>query len=144
MISVVINVYNGENSIMKCINSLLAQTYTDFELLIIDDGSTDRTKQITDEISKQFDCVRVFHTENKGLSESRSYALSHIQGDYLIFVDCDDWVEVDYLEKLLIAITTDNADIAICDYYEEYEGKTKYIEIPEGNKIVDYTRNLIH
>lgn len=144
MVSVVINIYNGEKYIEKCVQSILNQTFADFELIIVDDGSNDNTAQIIDNIAFSDKRIRVYHTMNKGLSGSRKYGLSLMYGQYGIFLDCDDWVESDWLELLFIAVTRENADLAICEYYEEYDYTNKHIEITEQDDVIDYTRDLIH
>lgn len=83
MISIILNVYNGEKYIKRCVESVLAQTYQNFELLIIDDGSTDSTAKIIDSYPPTVN-VKVFHTENKGLSGSRRYGLSKVSGEFIL------------------------------------------------------------
>lgn len=144
MISIILNVYNGEKYIKRCIDSILFQTYHNFELLIVDDGSTDATAKIIDNYPPTSGKVKVFHTENKGLSGSRRFGLSKAIGEYLIFIDCDDWVEPDWLECLITAIQEQNADLAICDYFEDYSGHSKYIEVCTREFVQDYVGDLMH
>lgn len=88
--------------------------------------------------------VKVFHTENKGLSGSRRYGLSKVSGDYLIFLDCDDWVENNWLEELYSSLVEANADMAICEYFEEYENHRQLVEIAEHTDVEGVVRDLIH
>ena len=99
-ISVIVPVYNVEKYLHKCIDSILVQTFTDFELLLIDDGSTDKSGDICDEYAVKDARVRVFHTENRGVSAARNHGLREASGDWICFVDSDDWVENCYLEYL--------------------------------------------
>lgn len=141
LISIIINIYNGESFIDRCIDSLLHQTYSNIEIIIIDDGSTDKTGQIIDLYTDKR--IRVFHTENKGISSSRRLGLSKVNGEYIIFIDCDDYVETTFLEKLYNTLTIQNADMAICEYYEEYQNYKRHIYIQEHLQIEDYTKDLI-
>ena len=97
MISVIVPVYNVEKYIEDCIQSILQQTYKDFELLLIDDGSQDRSGQICDQYAKQDARIHVFHTVNQGVSAARNFGIKHAKGDYICFVDSDDFVEKEYL-----------------------------------------------
>lgn len=143
MISIILNVYNGEKYLPHCVQTVLRQTYTNFELLIINDGSTDNTQNIAESFQTKDKRVIVYNTENKGLSGSRHYGLSKVNGDYLIFIDCDDYIEPTFLEKLYTALVTQNADMAICEYYEEYKDYQKHIHIQEHTQTEDYTKDLI-
>ena len=98
-ISVVIPIFNADKYLHRCINSVLSQSYTDFELLLIDDGSTDKSGKICDEYAREDDRVRVFHKENGGVSSARNLGLDNAKGEWVSFVDADDRVETDYLKK---------------------------------------------
>lgn len=104
MISVIVPVYNAGKYLRRCIDSILAQTYTDFELLLIDDGSTDDSPDICDEYvnkCKWGGQIRAFHKPNGGASSARNLGLQHARGEYIVFVDADDWVDATYLEEIL-------------------------------------------
>lgn len=144
MISVILNVYNGEQYIENCIISILSQTYDNFEFIIVNDGSTDSTKDIIDRYYTKDNRIRVFHTENKGISSSRAFGLTQITGDYFIFIDGDDYVDKDYLQELYDSIVKNNADLATCEYCEVRNTETTQIKILERSDPIDYTRDLIH
>lgn len=99
-ISVIIPVYNAENYLHECINSVVRQTHKDCEILLIDDGSTDGSGQICDEFQEKFDGVRVIHQKNAGVSVARNMGLQHAEGNYVTFVDADDRLEPDCLDAL--------------------------------------------
>lgn len=99
MISVIVPVYKAEKYLHRCIDSILAQTYTDFELLLIDDGSPDRSGEICDEYAKQDSRVRVFHKTNGGVSSARNLGLDNAKGDWITFVDADDYIHLDFLKE---------------------------------------------
>lgn len=116
-ISVIVPVYKVEKYIHRCIDSLLAQTFKNFELLLIDDGSPDNSGKICDEYARIDSRVRVFHKGNGGVSSARQVGLEHAVGDYVIHADPDDWVESEMLQELYNKAISDNADMVICDYY---------------------------
>ena len=99
MISVIVPVYKAEKYLRRCIDSILAQTYTDFELLLIDDGSPDRSGEICDEYAKQDSRVRVFHKPNGGVSSARNMGLDNARGEWITFVDADDYIHSDFLKE---------------------------------------------
>lgn len=113
LVSVIVPVYNAEKYLYRCINSILSQTYTNFELLLINDGSKDNSGTICDEYSVKDIRVRVFHKENGGASAARNYGLDKAIGEYICFIDADDWVDEDYIEQLL---PTDNEDMVVCSF----------------------------
>lgn len=125
MISVVVSVYNMERYIQQCLDSLLAQTYPDFELLLIDDGSTDISPKICDEYEKKDARIHAYHKENGSLSSARNYGMDRAKGDYIIFPDPDDWVEPTYLEGLLKIRERNEADLSICGQYRFVDGRRR-------------------
>ncbi len=98
--SIIVPVYNAEKYINKCVDSILAQTYEDFELLLINDGSKDNSGNICDDYANKDKRVRVIHKENGGVSSARNLGLDLANGDYVMFVDSDDWLEIDALKNL--------------------------------------------
>ena len=100
-VSIIVPVYKAEPYIRKCIDSILSQTFTNFELLLIDDGSPDNCGKICDEYAELDTRVHVFHKENGGVSAARNLGLDHAKGDYVCFIDSDDWIDPDMLETLI-------------------------------------------
>lgn len=96
-ISIVVPVYNVEKYLERCIDSILAQTFTDFELLLINDGSKDSSGLICDKYAEKDSRIRVFHKENGGVSRARNLGISNARGRWLCFIDSDDWVDKEYL-----------------------------------------------
>ncbi len=113
-VSIIVPAYNAEATIARCIDSILAQTLSDFELIIIDDGSNDRTEEIC--TSYCDDRIRYFKKENGGVSTARNMGISVANGEYVGFVDADDYVSTDICEKMYNACIKCNADIGVCDY----------------------------
>lgn len=101
MISVIIPVYNSEKYLKKCIDSVLAQSYQDFELILVNDGSTDRSGVICDEYAEQDNRVNVFHQKNKGVSAARNLGIKNVNGKWICFVDADDFINEKYLENFI-------------------------------------------
>lgn len=106
-ISVIVPVYKAEQYIRRCVDSILAQTFTDFELLLIDDGSPDNSGAICDEYAAKDSRIKVFHKENGGVSSARNLGLDNATGEWITFVDSDDWIVYDYLQ-LCISTSEDN------------------------------------
>ena len=105
MISVIVPVYNTAKYVRYCVESILSQTMKEFELILVDDGSSDGSEKICDEYSNQFPNVVSLHQKNRGVSAARNLGIEMASGDYIVFVDSDDWVESDYLETLLRNMT---------------------------------------
>lgn len=117
MISIIVPIYNIEAYIEKCIRSILNQTYSDFELLLINDGSTDSSYEICKKLEKQDLRIKVFTQKNSGVSATRNRGLELASGDYITFVDGDDWIAPHYLETLLNNMKEDT-DLVICEFDE--------------------------
>ncbi|MBQ8390726.1 MAG: glycosyltransferase [Oscillibacter sp.] len=116
-VSIIVPVYNAETALRRCIESILHQTCGDFELLLVDDGSTDSSGAICDEYAAQDTRIRVFHKENGGVSAARNLALDNAAGQYLQFLDSDDWVTPDATRLFLRTAREQNADLVISDFY---------------------------
>lgn len=114
MISVIVPAYNVEMYIESCLNSILNQKFSDFEVIIVDDGSTDNTFNVCQKFKDER--IKIFHTENHGLSEARNYGIEKSSGDYLTFIDSDDYISEFYLSDLMNSIEKFNSDISMCDY----------------------------
>lgn len=124
-ISVIVAVYNAEKTIKRLTDSLKAQTMPDFEVLLIDDGSTDSSGAVCDSIAKDDARFKVFHKANQGIGATRQFGIEHASGQYTIHADADDWVEPDYLELLYKEAVSSGADIVICDIMFENGKKAK-------------------
>ena len=128
LVSIIVPVYKAEQWLHRCVDSILAQTMTDFELLLIDDGSPDKSGEICDEYAAKDSRVRVFHKENGGVSSARNLGLDNARGEWISFVDADDWVEVDYLAGLTEKLDADFI-VGGCRYTtgEIFQLKSKYL-----------------
>lgn len=120
-LSIIVPVYRVEKYLHKCIDSILDQTFKDFELILIDDGSPDECGKICDEYAHRDPRVRVIHQENKGLSAARNAGIDIAKGQFIAFVDSDDWVEANIYEVLIENIVKSNTDIAVCGIRNFFE-----------------------
>lgn len=123
-LSIIVPVYKTEKYLPKCIDSILAQTFVDFELILIDDGSPDHCSEICDEYALKDGRIIVIHQENKGVSAARNAGLDIAKGEYIGFVDSDDWIEPEMYEQMLKELQIRKADVVFCRYaYCEENGK---------------------
>ncbi len=141
IISVIIPVYNVEQYLERCIDSVLNQTYTNIEIILVDDGSTDNSGSICDKYKTIDDRISVVHKENGGLSSARNIAIPLIKGRYAMFVDSDDWIDSDMLTDMVQIIKKYNADIVASEVIratdiDNYNEKKKYDKL-----ITEYTRD---
>ena len=119
LISIIVPCYNVEKYLAECVDSLIAQSYQNLEILLIDDGATDRTAEIAKDYAAKYIRVHYHHRENGGLSAARNTGIEVSGGEYIAFVDSDDYVEPDYIEKLYAAISDSSADVAVCGFKKE-------------------------
>ena len=111
-ISVIVPVYNAEQYLASCIDSILSQTFTDFEILLVDDGSPDNSGSICDAYAAKHDCISVIHQENRGQAAARNHAMLHAKGAWFCFVDSDDLIHPQMLEMLYKAAVAGQAQVA--------------------------------
>lgn len=114
LISVIVPVYKVEKYINKCVDSIINQTYTNLEIILVDDGSPDNCGNICDEYAKKDNRIKVVHKENAGVSSARNIGLEKSSGKYITFIDADDYVEKNYCEELLNILKIENADCVAC------------------------------
>lgn len=132
-ISVIIPVYNVEKYLEKCINSVIEQTYTNLEIILVNDGSTDSSGEICDKYKQLDNRIVVFHKENGGLSDARNYGIERANGEYIAFLDSDDWVDFKYIEILYENLRNYNADISICNFRR----------VHDENELLNNNNNII-
>lgn len=123
MVTVIVPVYNVEAYLDKCVESIVNQTYTKIEIILVNDGSTDSSGEICDKWSEKDSRVKVIHKENGGLSSARNAGLDQARGKYICFIDSDDWVELDFVKLLVNYIEKYDADISQCGFVEEVVGE---------------------
>ena len=126
LISVIVPIYNMEKLMRKCLDSILAQTFTEYECLLIDDGSRDGSPAICDEYEAKDPRFKAYHKANGGLSDARNFGLAHAIGEYTIFFDPDDWVDKECLKEMYSKALESNADMVICDIFYNDPYSEKY------------------
>ena len=124
LISIIVPVYNVEKYLKKCVDSIVNQTYKNLEIILVDDGATDNSGKICDELVELDNRIKVYHKKNGGLSDARNYGVERATGDYIGFVDSDDYIDAEMYEKLYEAIKKENVDVAECNLKIVYPEKT--------------------
>lgn len=120
-ITIIVPIYKVEDYLFKCVNSILKQTYKDIEVILVDDGSPDKCPAICDEFVQKDSRVKVIHQKNSGVSAARNAGLKMAQGEYIGFVDPDDWVDSDMYAEMLVALKQSAAELAVCGYNYYHE-----------------------
>jgi len=124
-VSIITTVYNIEKYLRESLDSVLNQTYRDWELILIDDGATDGSPAICDEYAEKDSRIRLTHKPNSGLADSRNVGLGQAKGEFIAFLDSDDWYDPDMLRYMVDALDTSGADIAICGIFKDYQNKSR-------------------
>lgn len=122
-VSIIVPVYKVEKYIHRCIDSIIKQTYENIEIILVDDGSPDHCGEIVDEYEKMDHRIKVIHKENGGLSDARNVGMNQVSGEFVIFVDSDDWVEKTMIEKMVDSCDQHHADVVQSAFYYAYEDK---------------------
>ena len=148
-VSIIVPVYNVEKYLRTCLDSILRQTFQDFELILIDDGSTDQSGRICDEYAAQHDCMIVLHKKNAGPNAARIDGIKLAKGTFITFIDSDDWIEPNHIELLVNSLKEKNADIVQCDYFINQDDKQTYVKnepTSYGTKelIIQFLHGTIH
>jgi glycosyltransferase involved in cell wall biosynthesis len=136
-LSVIVPVYNTEKYLRECIDSILAQTFTDFELILVDDGSTDGSGAICDEYAAKHPRIQVIHQENGGVTRARKAAMRIAAGSWISFIDSDDWIDPAMFATMLEKASTSASQIVICDGVIEYANQSKVAESLADEGIYD-------
>lgn len=137
LVSVIIPVYNVEEYLERCVYSMVRQSYKNLDIILVDDGSTDNSGKLCDKLAETDSRIRVIHKENGGLSDARNVALDIIEGEWVTFVDSDDWVSEDYIETLLNIATENRAQIGIALYVNRSNSNNNLRQKRECIKVFD-------
>lgn len=144
IVSIIVPVYNVEDYLKICLDSIINQTYKNLEIILVNDGSTDRSGKICDEYSKVENRIFVKHNENHGVSYSRNYGINLAKGKYLMFIDSDDSIKPTYVEKMVSAIEEqENIDLVICRYENIYYNYKNEIVVNNKELTGNYAKDLI-
>ena len=142
-VSIIVPVYQVEQYIRQCVDSILAQTFTDFELILVDDGSKDQSGKICDEYARMDERVKVIHQKNSGVAAARNHGISCAEGDYLCFVDADDWIEDTMITQCISHIKESDADVLRHGHIMELWKDGKCVS-EEKKNAPDFTEILMH
>lgn len=135
LISIVVPVYNVEPYLRKCIESIIQQTYKNIEILLIDDGSKDNSGKICDDFAKEDARIKVIHKKNGGLSDARNVGIDNAKGEYITFIDSDDYISSGYIKYLYNLLVAYNADISICEFEYITESGKRLNHVQDNNNI---------
>ena len=136
LISIIIPVYNVEQYLKRCIDSILNQTYHNLEIILVDDGSPDNCPQLCDEFAIIDTRIKVLHKQNGGLSSARLAGFNVATGDYILFIDSDDYIEKNMVEELVTATAQTNSDMAVCGYYTQFGEQKKENLLPYSTNVL--------
>lgn len=145
MVSVIIPVYNVEKYLKECLDSIINQTYKDIEILIVNDGSTDGSLNICNKYAEKDKRIQIISQNNEGLSAARNAAIKIAKGEYLTFVDSDDFISLDMIEYLYLMLNESNADMAVCqhEYVDEKSNKLSFKKIRSNDRVIIGNRNCM-
>ena len=136
LISVIIPIYKAEKYIEKCVRCVLAQSYRNLEVILVDDGSPDSSGAICDKLATE-DCrIRVIHKENGGAATARNAGLDVMTGEYIAFVDADDYMELNYIETLYRTLKENNAQVSICNFKTGYVFRNFHSLLIQAYKLI--------
>ena len=136
-LSIIVPVYKVEQYIHKCVDSILNQTFTNFELILVDDGSPDNCGKICDEYAQKDERIRVVHKENGGVSSARNLGIDEAKGEYISFIDPDDWIELNMYEDIFNFVNDNNVDVACFEVYEVKGNKCSAHYRFESNRVFE-------
>ncbi len=136
-ISIIVPIYNVEQYLRECLESLIKQTFQDIEIIAVNDGSLDGSGQICDQYALMDERVKVFHQANAGVSEARNYGLEHASGEWILFVDGDDWVEPSLCQTLLQAAMQSKADLVLCGHFWNYPNQEYPVRMFSEDRYID-------
>lgn len=137
-VSVIVPVYNTEKYLKKCLDSLVNQTFTDIEVIIVNDGSIDNSEKIIKEYEKKYSFIKSYKKKNGGLSSARNYGIDKATGKYIMFIDSDDYINNNMIELMYEKIIHDNSDIVVCEFNYIYDTK-----VVRSYSNLDYTSDLL-
>lgn len=142
VVSILIPCYNAAAFLPQCLDSIVNQTYQHLQVVVVDDGSEDNTLEIALQYAGKYPYIEVYHQENAGVAIARNKLISHATGDYVLFVDSDDWIELNMVERMLKAVIDLNVDIAVCSlFWEKTEGTLK-LHVSDHQYTLEGTENL--
>lgn len=141
-VSVIIPVYNVENYLPKCLDSVIGQTYTSLEIICVNDGSPDNSADILDAYAKKDGRIRIVNQKNRGLSGARNTGITYATGDYIVFIDSDDWMDTDAIEQAVVVAEKNNSDVVMWGYTREFGDRSLEKKIFDGDRVFDEKESI--
>lgn len=145
MVSILVPAYNAANYLPQCLDSIVLQTYRDLQIVIIDDGSKDTTWQVMVDYAERDSRIETYHQENQGVAETRNHLLDRVKGEYVLFVDADDWIEPDMVEYLVALASESDAEFVMCDRVindaRPFSGNSEVKSLSQEEAIKDFLRH---
>ena len=139
LISVIVPIYKVEKYLKKCVESILEQTYSNLDIILVDDGSPDNSGDIIEEFRKKNERIRTIHQKNGGLSDARNSGIKIAKGKYIVCIDSDDWIEKNMIEVLYKDIINTNSDISVCEFVEEDDLQNILSTKKYNNEIIEFS-----
>jgi len=127
-VSIIVPIYNAEETLDRCIKSLINQTYKNIEIILINDGSTDNSYKICEKYKKKDKRISFFSKKNTGVSDTRNYGYKNSNGDYIMFADADDYMETNMVDKMLSVLEKEKASLTCCIYFDNNKEAQKKLE----------------
>lgn len=143
IVSILIPVYNCERYLEQCLDSIVNQTYQHLQVVIVDDGSTDQSLQIAQSFARGYSFIEVYHQVNEGVATARNKLISLARGDYILFVDSDDWIEKDMIEQMLKVLQQTQVDIVVCGYIKDIGDNANICPVVRNNYTLSGAENVI-
>lgn len=144
LVSVIVPVYQAENFMCRCVESLLAQSYSNMEIILVNDGSEDNTIEVCRKYEKLNKNIKVVDLPHGGVSKARNAGLKSISGDYFTFVDSDDWVEPNYIQEMVKGLLETDAEIAVCGYVKYFSEEKKIVELSKENQEIMTGKEMMY
>lgn len=143
MVSVLIPAYNTERFLKQSLNSIVNQTYQNLQVVVVDDGSQDNTLSIAQQFAEEYSFVEVYHQVNSGVAAARNKLIAHAKGDYILFVDSDDWIESNMIEQMIEDLKKTHSDIVVCGYVKNKNQQEIICPVTNKNFIISGSENVI-
>ena len=146
LVSIIVPVYNTAQYLKRCINSIINQTYKNLEIICVNDGSTDGSELILDEFAAKDSRIRIIHKQNNGESSARNFGLKIMTGQYIGFVDCDDWIEADMYERLVSVAVEKDVDIVASSWFKDTDDESVKIvnQLPVSEEVFEREDFLLY
>lgn len=139
VVSIIVPIYNKEKFIDKCLKTIVSQTYKNTEIVLVDDGSSDQSANICQKYANKYKNIKYYYIDNNGVSNARNVGIQKASGDYIVFIDADDYIDNKYIESLMI----DNYELVVESYWKDFGDRKEHIEINEGSYSIEEIKMIL-